>query len=196
MAVLLTAGLVAAQRGGGGGGGDRGGMMPRPQQQTKADQLAEKLKLNKEQKEQAAEVLKTAAESAGALNQKIANGRQMMVQAIVNGKDSGEDYDNLLAAFTAVLGEMDSVEATAYGKIYALLKPNQQKNAEPAFTELMAGMFARAGGGGGGRRRGQYRGSHGKETVIRRAIGRGAGFRARRRRGWDGRRRRPWRRWR
>lgn len=159
LAALLTAGLVAAQRGGGGGrGGDMGGMgMPRPQQQTRADQLAEKLKLNKEQKEQLAEILKTAGESAGPLSQQIGNGRQMIVQAMVNGKDSGDDYDKLLAAYTAVLAQMDGVEATAYGKIYALLKPNQQKNAEQAFTETMAGMFTRAGGGagGGGRRRGQ-----------------------------------------
>jgi hypothetical protein len=158
LAALLTAGLVAAQRGGGGGrGGDMGGGMgmPRPQQQTKADQLAEKLKLNKEQKEQVGDILKTAAESAGPLSQQINNGRQMIVQAIIGGKDSGEDYDKLMAAYTAVLAQMDGVEASAYGKIYALLKPNQQKNAEQAFTETMAGIFARSGGAGGGRRRGQ-----------------------------------------
>ena len=39
---------------------------------------------------------------------------------------------------------MTSIEAEAFGKLYALLKPNQQAKAPQAF-ELMAGMFA--GGG-------------------------------------------------
>jgi Spy/CpxP family protein refolding chaperone len=161
LAALLTAGLVAAQRGGGGGrGGDMEMGMPRPQQPSKADQIAEKLKLNKEQKAQVADILKAAAESAGTLNRQINNGRQMIAQAMVSGKDSGDDYNRLLGAFTAVLAQMDGVEATAYGKIYALLKPNQQKNAELVFSEVMAGMFAGPGGGGagaggGGRRRGE-----------------------------------------
>ena len=162
LAALLTAGLVAAQRGGGGGGmgGGRGGDMGmgmQRQQQTKADLIAEKLKLNKEQKDQVGDILRAAAESAGQLGQAIVNGRQLITQAMVNGKDSGDDYDKLLAAFTDVLAKMDGVEATAYGKIYALLKPNQQKNAEQVFDEVMAGMFMRSGGGGGAgsRRRGQ-----------------------------------------
>jgi Spy/CpxP family protein refolding chaperone len=159
LAALLTAGLVAAQRGGGGGGrgGDMGMGMPRAQSQTKENQIAEKLKLTKEQRDQVDDILKTAAESAGTLSQQIVNGRQMIAQAMVTGKDSGDDYNKLLAAFTGVLGKMDGVEATAYGKIYALLKPNQQKNAEQVFDEVMAGMFTRSGGGagGGGRRRGQ-----------------------------------------
>jgi hypothetical protein len=162
LAALLTAGLVAAQRGGGGGGsrgGDMGMGMPRAQQQTKADLIAEKLKLSKEQKEQVGDILKAAGESAAALSQQINSGRQLIVQAMVGGKDSGDYYDKLLAAFTDALAKMDGVEATAYGKIYALLKPNQQKSAEQVFDEVMAGMFTRSGGGGGGagggRRRGQ-----------------------------------------
>lgn len=160
LAALLTAGLVVAQRGGGGGGnrgGEMGGMgMGRPQSQGGLEQIAEKLKLNKDQKDQVADILKAAAESAGPFNQQIRNGRQMITQAMVNGKDSGDDYNKLLAAFTAVEAQMDGVEATAYGKIYALLKPNQQKNAEQVFGELIAGMLSRSGGGGGGgRRRGQ-----------------------------------------
>ena len=160
LAALLTAGLVAAQRGGGGGGrgGDMGMGMPRAQSQTKENQIAEKLKLTKEQRDQVDDILKTAAESAGTLSQQIVNGRQMIAQAMVTGKDSGDDYNKLLTAFTAVLAQMDSLEATTYGKIYALLKPNQQKSAEQVFDETMAGMFIRSGGGaggGGGRRRGQ-----------------------------------------
>ena len=164
VAALLTVGLVAAQRGGGGGGnrggggGDMGMGMPRPQSGGRLEQIAEKLKLNREQKEQVSDILKSAAESVGPMNQQIANGRQMIANAMVSGKDSGDDYNKLLTAFTAVLAQMDSLEATTYGKIYALLKPNQQKSAEQVFDETMAGMFIRSGGGAGGvggRRRGQ-----------------------------------------
>jgi hypothetical protein len=49
---------------------------------------------------------------------------------------------------------MTGIEAEAFGKVYALLKPNQQSKAPQAF-ELMAGMFAGGGMGGGmGRGRG------------------------------------------
>ena len=41
---------------------------------------------------------------------------------------------------------MTNIEAEAFGKIYALLKPNQQSKAPQAF-ELMAGMFAGAPAG-------------------------------------------------
>jgi hypothetical protein len=161
-AALLAAGLAAAQHGGGGGGGKGGGMgndmgmgAPRPQQQSKLDQIADKLKLNKEQKDEAGNILNAALEAAGTLGQKIGNGRRMIADAMVNGKDSGDDYTKLLGAYTAVLAQMDNLEATTYGKIYALLKPNQQKNAEPVFTEVMAGMFMRPGGAGGGRKKSQ-----------------------------------------
>jgi hypothetical protein len=153
LAALLAAGLASAQgRGGGsrgGGGGDLGMNMPRPQSRSKLDQISEKLKLNKEQKAEVENILNGALETAGPLAQQIGNGRQMITEAMVNGKDSGDDYNKLMAAYTAVLAQMDSVEATAYGKIYALLKPNQQKNAEMVFSETMAGMFMRSGGRGG-----------------------------------------------
>ena len=50
---------------------------------------------------------------------------------------------------------MTGIEAEAFGKLYALLKPNQQSKALQAF-ELMAGLFAGTGmpGGGAGRGRG------------------------------------------
>ncbi|HMD69861.1 MAG TPA: Spy/CpxP family protein refolding chaperone [Bryobacteraceae bacterium] len=154
VAALLTAGLVAAQRGGGGMGGSRGGDMgmgmPRSQQ-TKLDQIADKLKLSKEQKAQVADILSSAAESAAPLSQQIGKGRGAIASDLATGTDSTGDCNKL----QDLLAQMDGIEATAYGKIYALLKPNQQKNAEQVFDELMAGMFIRSGGGGGGRRRGQ-----------------------------------------
>jgi hypothetical protein len=45
---------------------------------------------------------------------------------------------------------MASIEASAFAKPYATLKPNQQSNAAQAFT-IMAGIFQPAAPSGGGR---------------------------------------------
>lgn len=59
-------------------------------------------------------------------------------------------------AYAAAAAEMAAIEAKAFTKIYALLKPNQQPNAPQAFA-IMAGIFQSApsrGGGGRGQRGG------------------------------------------
>jgi hypothetical protein len=85
----------------------------------------------------------------------------MMGNAIIQ-KKSDEEMKPLLEAFTKVCAQMTAMEAEAFGKIYAGLKPNQQKNAAQAF-ELMAGMFMpqMAGGAGRGMGRGQGAGASG-----------------------------------
>ena len=146
LAALLAAGLASAQRGGGGGrnrgGDDMGSSMPRMQRQSRFDVIADKLKLNKEQKEQASTFFDAAQEAANPLNEQILNGRNQMTAAIVQGQNSGENYDKLVAAYTSVLSQMATIEATAYGKLYAILKSNQQSKAPQVFAEQMAGMFA------------------------------------------------------
>jgi len=58
----------------------------------------------------------------------------------------------LMDAYTGVCAQMTVIEADAFGKVYATLKPNQQKNAAQAF-ELMGGLLmpVPAGGRGMGR---------------------------------------------
>ena len=51
-------------------------------------------------------------------------------------------------AYAAEVAKMTGVEAKAFGKIYALLKPNQQSKASQAW-DLMADMFATSGRGSG-----------------------------------------------
>ena len=68
----------------------------------------------------------------------------------MHGKASEDDLKKLMGEYTTVSATMTGIEAEAFGKIYAMLKPNQQAKAPQAF-ELMAGMFA--GGPGGGRPR-------------------------------------------
>jgi hypothetical protein len=180
MAGILVAAIAFAQRGGGGMGGDEGGGegmgmggsrsrggnmggdmgagMPRVQRQTREEQLADKLKLNKEQKEQLGTILSAAREKAGPLRETLLKQKLAVAQAISSGQ-SEEQVKKVMADYSAVAAQMDSIEAEAFGKIYAMLKPNQQSKAEQGF-ELMAGMFDSAGRGQGmgmGRGRGEGR---------------------------------------
>ena len=177
LTAILAAGFAAAQdeppmggggggRGGGGGGrggGDMGaslgGAMPR--KATKGEQLADKLKLNKEQKDDAVAILSAANEKAAPIREQLNKGRAYIANAITS-KSSEDDLKKLMGDYTQVAAMMTNIEAEAFGKIYAILKPNQQSKAPQAF-ELMAGMFAGGAPGGQGRGRagGQGRGEGG-----------------------------------
>lgn len=149
---ILAAAMCYAQRGGGEGGmggmggGDMGGMgrgggMGRQQRQTKADQIAEKLKLNKDQKEQLQAILLAAREKAQPVQQQMDHQRAEIAGAMIDGKGA-DDIQPLLADYSKMAAQMTSVEAEAYSRIYAMLKPNQQAKGGQAF-ELLAAMFAR-----------------------------------------------------
>jgi hypothetical protein len=159
-------GGMGDEMGGGMGGRDRGGMggemggggMPRVQRQTREEMIADKLKLNKEQKEQLGTILSAAREKAGPIRDALMKQKLTVAQAIGSGQ-SEEQMKKVLADYSALAAQMDAVEADAFGKIYAMLKPNQQSRAEQGF-ELMAGMFETAGRGQGmgmGRGRGEGR---------------------------------------
>ena len=166
LTALLAAGLASAQRGGGGGGtggeggggmsdggnisagpGAAGGMAGGARRVSKEDQLYEKLKLNKDQKEEAAKIMSAAREKAAPVRDQLNKGRQLIVGLIMQQRE--DDVKKLMGDYAIVASQMTGVETEAFSKIYALLKPNQQAKAPQAF-EMMAGMFA----GGGNRGRG------------------------------------------
>ena len=178
-AVILAAGLAFAQAGeemGGGGGGGRGmsgaggrggggmdsmggGGMPRMQRQSKLEMLADKLKLKNDQKSEVEKILSNAMEKAGPVRTQLNQGRSVIAQAMLS-KASDADIKKLLGDYATLSAQMTGIEAEAFGKIYAILKPNQQAKATQAF-ELMGGMFMGMPGGGGmggGRGRGMNRG--------------------------------------
>src|SRR6185369_5148381 len=139
-------------RGGGGGGGDMGGGMPQVRRLSKTEMLFEKLKLNKEQREEAATIISAAMEKASPTRDLLDKGRVVIANTIT-GKGSEDEIKKLLGEYASVSATMTSIEAEAFGKLYAMLKPNQQAKAPQAF-ELMAGMFAGGGmPGGAGRGR-------------------------------------------
>lgn len=165
-AVALAAGLAVAQRGGGGGGGmggEEGGMgggmgasggmegsgMPRAQRQTKAEIFLDRLRLKSDQKEEAIKILSEAAQKARPLAEQINRGRSAIGTALLQ-KKTDEEMKPLMEAYTKVCAQMTALEADAFGKIYASLKPNQQKNAAQSF-ELLGGIFMPQATPGGGR---------------------------------------------
>jgi hypothetical protein len=170
LAAVLAAGLALAQRGGGGLSRDEGGIanaigngggkaQVRPL--TREDTLFDKLKLDKEQREEAAKILSTAREKAAPTRDLLTKGRIAVANAIT-GKASDGELKALLDQYTAVNATVTGIEAEAFGKLYALLKPNQQSKAPQTF-ELMTGMFAEGGPGGGtGDGSGRGRGGQGR----------------------------------
>jgi hypothetical protein len=175
LTAVLAAGLASAQRGGGGGGGGEGGMgggeglgmSAGPgaspgggmRRLSKEELLFEKLKLNKDQKEEAAKILSASREKAGPIGENLNKGRQLILGLIMQKRE--DDVKKLMGDYAIVAAQMTAVETDAFNKIYALLKPNQQSKAPQAF-EMMAGMFAGGAGAGGGRGRGQGQGQGGR----------------------------------
>jgi hypothetical protein len=175
LTAVVAAGIACAQAGGdegamggmgggggrgggrGGGGSDMGGgAMPQTRRLTRVELLFEKLKLNKEQKEQAVAIISAASEKAAPVREQLNKGRIIIANNITS-KGSPDDLKNFMGEYTKVSAAMTGIEAEAFGKLYAILKPNQQTKAPQAF-ELMAGMFAGGmPGGGGGRGRGEGR---------------------------------------
>jgi hypothetical protein len=147
-------------RGGGGMGGDMGAMggMPRAQRQSKADMLADKLKLKNDQKSEVEKILSNANEKAATVRGQLNQQRAMIATAMLQ-KASDEQVKKLFADYAALSGQMVGIESDAFAKIYAILKPNQQAKAAQTF-EIMAGMFM-GSPGGGGRGMGRARGNGG-----------------------------------
>jgi Spy/CpxP family protein refolding chaperone len=124
----------------------------RPQRQSKLDVIADKLKLSKEQKDQAAKIFDAAQQEAAPLRDQFDQGRRAITGAMIAGKT--EDVNKMMQQYNDLLVEAGAVEAKAYSKLYALLDAKQQAKAPQVFATEMAGMFNgrnwRGGMGGGG----------------------------------------------
>lgn len=164
LAVLFTAGLTLAQGMGGGGGGmggggrdngmgggmdGMGGGMPM-HRQTKLELVADKLHLNKEQKEKLTDIVSAALEEARPVTEDLGNGRGAIVTAMIQGKSAGE-IGKMMEQYKGLLAQKAAIEAKAFGKLYAMLEPKQQAKAGAVFAEQMDGLLDSRGGRGAGR---------------------------------------------
>ncbi len=161
LTLFMAAGLALAQGGRGRGGNtdDMENMSTVRSAPPSRDQLlAEKLKLDKEQKEQLHEILVAATQETAPLRSQISNARVQLATVIIENK--GEDaVKQAQEAYTGAAAQLAGIEEKTFAKIYAMLKPNQQPHASQGF-ELLAGMFEQPGGRGRGN--GAGRGERGR----------------------------------
>jgi alanyl-tRNA synthetase len=127
------------------------GATPRMQRQTPFDIFADRLKLNKDQKAEAQTVLTDAMKEAAPLRQQLAQAKAAIANAILGSK-SEDDRKKIMDTYTSLVVQVTGLEAKAFAKVCANLKPNQQNKAGAAF-EAMAGIFNTPAGGGGRRGR-------------------------------------------
>jgi len=122
------------------------------QEPLPGEKMIDRLKLD--DKTQAPEVrllLMDASREATAPGQKMLELRQQLVNLAL--QNNANEMKAATDAYAAAATEMAGVEARAFAKIYALLKPNQQPNAPQAFA-IMAGIFQPSPSRGGGQRGG------------------------------------------
>lgn len=127
------------------------------QQRTPYEQFADRLKLDSKTQIPAVEqILSAAAREAAPIGQQMLQLRQQLVNLALENKPA--DMKPVVDEYAVAAAKMTGIEARAFARVYATLKPNQQSSASQAFA-IMAGMFQppapRVPGGRGGRGGGQ-----------------------------------------
>jgi len=123
------------------------------QERTPAERFADRLKLDSKTQIPAVEqILSEAAREAAPIGQQMLQLRQQLVNLALVNKSA--EMKPVVDEYAVAAAKMAGVEARAFARVYATLKPNQQSSASQAFA-IMAGMFQppapRAPGGRGGR---------------------------------------------
>jgi hypothetical protein len=126
--------------GGNSTGEDRAMAGERVEPKTALQLFAEKLKLDaKTQVPAVEEILSGAAKEAGPVGQQMLQLRQQLVNLDL-AKKADEEKKPVVAAYADAAAKMAGIEARAFARVYAMLKPNQQSGAAQAFA-IMAGIF-------------------------------------------------------
>jgi Spy/CpxP family protein refolding chaperone len=138
-ALLLAAGLMMAQ-GGHGSGGNRNNpdmmgqtMTARPEP---LDQLAQILKLNKDQKKDVKGILDDTQKEVTPLRDSMSKSREQIAAAIEAGKSQAE-IDQSVKSFADQEAQVSAVEAKAFSKIFAGLDADQKANSQGLVSSLM-----------------------------------------------------------
>jgi hypothetical protein len=117
----------------------------RVQPRTPVQQIADRLKLDpKTQVPTVEQICAEAMKEAAPVGQQMLQLRQQLVNLELA---KAPEKKPVVDAYAAAAEKMTAIEARAFAKIYATLKPNQQSNASQAFA-MMAGMFQPSAAGG------------------------------------------------
>jgi Spy/CpxP family protein refolding chaperone len=142
LTVILAATPALAQQGGGGGQdlGDMDSGMLRPQQPvSKAVLFANRLNLDKSQKEQTQAILVDSLKEIAELRSQIEKVRaQIAILILSNGNQ--DEIRRQMETSSATATQVTNIEVKAFTKICALLKPGQKSKAASTF-DLLAAML-------------------------------------------------------
>ena len=147
VAMVLIGTSAEAQAPQSGMGREDTGAPPITRVATPFEQFSSRLKLDARTQVPPVEQIFTEAQrEAAPIAQKMLELRQQLVNVALGTKS--DDQKTVVEAYAAEAAKMTGVEARAFAKVYALLKPDQQARAPQAFA-MMAGIFQPAGGGRG-----------------------------------------------
>ena len=136
--VLLAAGLLMAQGHKGGGGNNNSGMMGEMSAQRPGplDQLAQMLKLTRDQRKDVKGILDDAQKDVAPLRDSMAKSREQIAAAIEAGK-SQDEIDQAVKSFSVIEAQVTAAEAKAFTRIFAGLDAGQKANQQGLVTSLM-----------------------------------------------------------
>ncbi|HTX36060.1 MAG TPA: periplasmic heavy metal sensor [Bryobacteraceae bacterium] len=134
--LLLAAGLLMAQGRGNrnssaGEMGDVGMTRPEP-----LDQLAQMLKLNKDQKKDVKGIMDETEKEVTPLRENMVKSREQVGAAIEAGKSQAE-IDQAVKSYADLEAQVSTVEAKAFSKIFSSLDADQKTNAQALVNSLM-----------------------------------------------------------
>jgi hypothetical protein len=130
-----------------GGKGNGMGSMGAVHKATKAEMIADRLKLNKEQKSDLETLLTSTAKEAEPVVQQLGKVRAAYASALISGKTDA-DLEPVAKAVAEAQFAMTGVEVRAFQSIVGFLKPNQLAKAPEAF-DIMEDIFMPQPSGGG-----------------------------------------------
>jgi hypothetical protein len=144
---MAPGGTPPANNGGNMGAGMSNAPMIPMKKASKADLVADRLKMTPEQRSELNTILDSTFKDAGAIIQQLIKSRTDVANAMLNSR-SEEQMAPLVHALDDAQFQMTGVEVKAFQRIVALLKPNQTSKAPEAF-DLMADIFLPQGGARG-----------------------------------------------
>jgi hypothetical protein len=131
---LLAAGLVMAQKGS--KGGNNNTMAPMgPARVEPLDQIAQMLKLNKDQKKDVRGIMDETQKEVTPLRDTMIKSREQIAADIAAGK-SQDEIDQAVKSYSALEAQVSTLEAKAFGKIFSGLEADQKANQQALVGSL------------------------------------------------------------
>jgi hypothetical protein len=109
-----------------------------PARVNRMDQLANILKLDKDEKKQIKTIMDDAQKEAAPVRDQMEKGRMSVAQAVAAGKP--EEIDTATKSYAAAESQMAGIEMNAFAKVYQALDKEQQAKS-PEIFPMFLGIF-------------------------------------------------------